>query len=82
MKFAIPEGMVPPDGAEAGSTFDALATVKLGEGTLELLAIDGLPVTEAEDSDEAEEKEETPMREDMGFDEAVRSGMAGGEGII
>jgi hypothetical protein len=61
--------MVPPDGVEVGSTFDALATLKLGEGELELVAVDGLPVTTSE-APEAEE-----MDEEMGFDEAIRSGM-------
>jgi hypothetical protein len=72
MKFAIPEGMVPPDGVEVGSTFDALATLKLGEGELELIAVDGLPVA-ASEAPEAEEAEE--MDEEMGFDEAIRAGM-------
>ena len=72
MKFAIPEGMVPPDGVEVGSPFDALATLKLGEGELELVAVDGLPVTTSE-APEVEEAEE--MDEEMGFDEAIRSGM-------
>lgn len=74
MKFAIPEGMVPPDGVEVGSTFDALATLKLGEGELELIAVDGLPVA----TSEAPEAEEAPMSEDMGFDEAVAAGMMEG----
>jgi len=73
MKFAIPEGMVPPDGVEVGSTFDALATLKLGEGELELIAVDGLPVSGESDKSEAEEAPE--MDEEMGFDEAVRAGM-------
>ena len=72
MKFAIPEGMVPPDGVEVGSTFDALATLKLGEGELELIAVDGLPVA-ASEAPKAEEAEE--MGEEMGFDEAIRAGM-------
>jgi hypothetical protein len=72
MKFAIPEGMVPPDGVEVGSTFDALATLKLGEGELELIAVDGLPVTMK--TKEAPETE-APMSEEMGFEEAVRAGM-------
>ena len=69
MKFAIPEGMVPPDGVEVGSTFDALATLKLGEGELELVAVDGLPVATSE-APEAEE-----IGEEMGFEEAIRAGM-------
>jgi hypothetical protein len=75
MKFAIPEGMVPPDGVEVGSTFDALATLKLGETDLELIAVDGLPVATSE-APEVEEAEE--MDEEMGFEEAIRSGMMEG----
>ena len=72
MKFAIPEGMVPPDGVTVGSTFDALATLKLGETDLELIAVDGLPVATSE-APEAEEA--AVMDEEMGFEEAVRAGM-------
>lgn len=68
--------MVPPDGAEVGSTFDALATVKLGETDLELIAIDGLPVV-MPDMPEAPEAA-AAMSEEMSFDEAVRSGMMEG----
>lgn len=79
MKFPIPEGMVPPDGAEVGSTFDALATVKLGETDLELIAIDGLPVTGAEMPEAPAAAEEAAMMdEEMGFEEAIRSGMMEG----
>ena len=64
--------MVPPDGVTVGSTFDALATLKLGETDLELIAVDGLPVA----TSEAPEAEEAPeMSEEMGFEEAVRAGM-------
>lgn len=64
--------MVPPDGVEVGSTFDALATLKLGEGELELIAVDGLPVATSE-APEAPEADD--MDEEMGFDEAIRAGM-------
>lgn len=76
MKFAIPEGMVPPDGVTVGSTFDALATLKLGETDLELIAVDGLPVAGAE-APEPEAAPDAPS-EDMSFDEAIRSGMMEG----
>lgn len=76
MKFAIPEGMVPPDGVTVGSTFDALATLKLGETDLELIAVDGLPVAGAEVEVESEAPE--APSEEMGFEEAVRSGMMEG----
>lgn len=73
--FPIPEGMTPPEGVTEGSTFDALATLQLGADSLTLVAIDGLPIGEAEAEDEAPEAEEAPMNEEMGFDEAIRSGM-------
>jgi hypothetical protein len=72
MKFAIPEGMVPPDGVTVGSTFDALATLKLGETDLELIAVDGLPVSGAE---APEPEVDAAAAEEMGFEEAIRSGM-------
>lgn len=70
--FQIPEGMAPPDGVTEGSTFDALATLKLGAGELTLVAIDGLPVGEV---DVEEAPEEETIDEEMGFDEAIRAGM-------
>jgi hypothetical protein len=68
MTIPIPEGFVPPEGAEVGSTFEALATLKLGEGTLEVTAIDGLAIGSAEASEAA-------PNEEMGFDEAVMAGL-------
>lgn len=70
--FPVPEGMVPPDGVTEGSTFEALATLQLGAGTLTLTAIDGLPVGEAP------AKEEAPAEptEDAGFDEAMMAALA------
>lgn len=68
--------MVPPDGVEVGSTFDALATLKLGEGELELIAVDGLPVAEMEDdAEDMKEDMAEASGEEMGFDEAIRAGM-------
>lgn len=68
--FPVPEGMVPPDGVTEGSTFEALATLQLGAGTLTLTAIDGLPVGEAP------EKEEAEPTDDAGFDEAMMTALA------
>jgi hypothetical protein len=73
MKFAIPEGMVPPDGVTEGSTFDALATLRLEADGLTLVAVDGLPVAETE-ADDAKDMAEA-AGEEMGFDEAIRAGM-------
>jgi len=72
MKFPIPEGMVPPDGVTEGSTFDALATVRLEADGLTLVAIDGLPVEGAAEEAPAPEAEAAA---EMGFDEAIRAGM-------
>lgn len=76
MKFPIPEGMVPPDGVTEGSTFDALATLRLEADGLTLVAIDGLPVAETEEAPEPEA--DVAAAEEMGFDEAIRSGMMEG----
>ena len=74
MKFPIPEGMVPPDGVTEGSTFDALATLRLEADGLTLVAVDGLPVEGA--AEEAPEPEvDAAAAEEMGFEEAIRSGM-------
>lgn len=73
MKFPIPEGMTPPEGVVEGSTFDALATLRLEADGLTLVAIDGLPVAESE-ADDAEDMAEA-AGEEMGFDEAIRAGM-------
>jgi len=73
MKFPIPEGMVPPDGVTEGSTFDALATLRLEADGLTLVAVDGLPVEGA--AEEAPEAEAEAAGEEMGFDEAIRAGM-------
>jgi hypothetical protein len=48
ISFPIPEGMVPPEGTKDGSTFDALATVRLDGDTLTIVAVDGIPVEAAE----------------------------------
>jgi hypothetical protein len=74
MKFPIPEGMVPPDGVTEGSTFDALATLRLEADGLTLVAVDGLPVEGAAEEAPAPEAE-AAAAEEMGFDEAIRSGM-------
>lgn len=76
MKFPIPEGMVPPDGVTEGSTFDALATLRLESDGLTLVAIDGLPVEgAAEEAPETETEADAAAAEEMGFDEAIRAGM-------
>ena len=68
--------MTPPEGATEGSTFDALATLTLGADSLTLVAIDGLPVGEAQ----AEAVEEAPAEaaSELGFEEAIRNGIMEG----
>lgn len=71
--------MTPPEGVTEGSTFDALATLKLGADSLTLVAIDGLPVGEVQEKEDSEEDMKEDMAEksgeEMGFDEAIRAGM-------
>jgi hypothetical protein len=74
MKVPIPEGMVPPDGVTEGSTFDALATLRLEADGLTLVAVDGLPVEGVAEETPAPEAD-AAAAEEMGFDEAIRSGM-------
>ena len=78
LAFSIPEGFVAPDGVKEGSTFDALATLELGPDKLTLVAIDGLPVGEAKSEEPETEDDAEEPGEEMGFDEAVRSGMMEG----
>jgi hypothetical protein len=81
MKFPIPEGMVPPDGVTEGSTFDALATLRLEpESMISLVAIDGLTIDGGmkEEAPETEAEAAAAAAEEMGFDEAIRSGMMEG----
>ncbi len=78
MKFPIPEGMVPPDGVTEGSTFDALATVRLEADGLTLVAIDGLPVEGAPEVAPEVAPEAEAAAAEMGFDEAIRAGMMEG----
>lgn len=75
MKFPIPEGMTPPEGVVEGSTFDALATLRLEADGLTLVAVDGLPVAEMDDDAEDMAEDRAEMSEEMDFDEAIRAGM-------
>jgi hypothetical protein len=86
VRFPVPEGFNPPDSAQGGNPFDALASLKLVGDALELVAIDGVPVhpdmpQQEPDGDEGPEPEEpsdndgdeTADPED--FMDALRKGM-------
>jgi hypothetical protein len=53
IEFALPEGFQVPDQTEPGQSFDAVATISVGEdGKAQLLALDGLPVEGGEEETE------------------------------
>ena len=65
IEFKAPEGMEVPQGLAVGETFEAMATVKLGEdGELYLTELDGMPL-----SSESED-----MEEEMGSEEDMSEG--------
>jgi hypothetical protein len=79
MKFPIPEGFDLPEGAESGS-FEVLATVEVSGDALQLLAIDGVPVTggssEVEESEPDDQEYAEATSPDTGdFQKAVMMGM-------
>ena len=59
IEFMAPEGMEMPEGLNPGDTFEAMATVQLGEeGKLNLTALDGMTLGGMEEAEKAEEAEE------------------------
>jgi hypothetical protein len=59
IEFMAPEGMEMPEGLNPGDTFEAMATVQLGEeGKLNLTAIDGMSLGGMEEEAEEEGEEE------------------------
>jgi hypothetical protein len=85
IEFMAPEGMEMPEGLSPGDTFEAMATIQVGEeGKLNLAAIDGAAlgggVEEAEEAEEGEAEEmvaEGGMSEG-GFLDAVERRAASG----
>jgi hypothetical protein len=77
--FPMPEGFMPPEGADQG-TFEVLATLEMvDEGELRLLAIDGVSVGESEEPEKMDEDPEfaEATSPDTGdFQKAVSMGMA------
>jgi hypothetical protein len=76
MKFPIPDGFDLPEGADSGS-FEVLATLEVDGDMLNLIAIDGVPVSSSEPK-EVEDPEYTEATSpDTGdFQKAVMMGMA------
>lgn len=63
--FPAPEGFSLPDGVNPGDTFQDTASFKQNDdGTLTLIEIDGLPVTNAPESDADEASEDEPPDDD------------------
>jgi hypothetical protein len=61
IEFQLPEGFQVPDQTEPGESFDAVATISVGEdGTAQLLALDGLPVEGGEEETERRRAGRTP----------------------
>jgi len=53
IEFQLPDGFQVPDQTEPGQSFDAVATISVGDdGTAQLLALDGLPVEGGEEETE------------------------------
>lgn len=76
MKFPVPEGFAPPEGAESGS-FEVLATLEMDGEMLNLVAIDGIPVSGGSDGGEMDEEYAEATSPDTGeFQKAVMMGMA------
>jgi hypothetical protein len=79
LKFPMPEGFTPPEGAEKG-TFEALATLEMEEGgTLCLVAIDGIPLGSEESEEpapEGDEYEEATAPDTGDFEKAMAMGLS------
>lgn len=80
IEFMAPEGMEMPEGLAAGDTFEAMATVKLGEdGELYLTALDGMPLAGMKEEEEGEEEgEENEMAEESGEEMMAEGDMSEG----
>lgn len=84
VRFPVPQGFTPPDSAQGGNPFDALASLKLVGDSLELVAIDGVPVApqaqqqapdQEPDGDEAGGPSDNDGDEPEDFMDAIRKGM-------
>lgn len=64
MKLNLPKGYEPPENAQPGQPFEAVATLSMEEdGTFELVAIDGMDL-EGDMGDDEEEAPELPWNKE------------------
>lgn len=78
IEFDLPEGFQVPDNTEPGESFDAVATISVGEdGKAQLLALDGLPVEGGEE--EAAERRAGPPPTPGGARATAGAQQGGGE---
>ena len=80
VRFPVPQGFTPPDSAQGGTPFDSLASLKLVGDSLELVAIDGVPVTPQQAPEQEPDGDEGPSDNDgdeapEDFMDALRKGM-------
>ena len=69
IEFPAPQGFQTPDNAQEGATFESLATLKMAsDGILQLVAIDGMPVSHDAKAEAQEDADETP--EDQSAEES------------
>jgi len=60
MKITLPEGFPLPENARPGEPFEVVATIAPGEdGGFSITAIDGMKLSEEEESEEDEMEDET-----------------------
>lgn len=72
MKFPMPKGFQAPADTKENEEFDAVATLRLEDGQLCLVAIDGAEVGEYKEKDEMEE----PDEEEEDFASAMMRGLS------
>lgn len=66
VKFKPPSTYTPPDDKQEGETFDATVKLRVEEdGRLCVLTLDGVPMTEEEDTEEVEVEEKTSEPQSM-----------------
>lgn len=77
MKFKLPTGFELPAGVEPGQEFDAVVTLNLGEdGSVSVVALDGAPISDVDDDEEADEASEPSPAAEADFVDAVASDLA------
>lgn len=71
MKFPMPKGFRAPEDAKEGEEFDSVATLRLEDGQLCLVAIDGAEIGEYKEKKEMDE----PDEEEEDFASAMMRGL-------